>query len=240
MRLNETSAPTSNFLLAVLWLGGVSQAGIGLPVGSGVVVHHNDEEYLATALHVAKECAFQPLIRRSGEWRQAQWETIGTNEDADIAVLKTSSGTLSSLTPRYGMAHVDIGGVGRAMGFPAISDPTEISHVAEIEGAPLPLTALVASYVQPSPGASPDIHYAGGYINGGFSGGAMVFPTSSGWTIAGIITHTEGFIRQTVLRWNATTGSYEPDADFVVNEPSGLIRFVGFRTITDLIEGNLT
>ena len=68
----------------------------------------------------------------------------------------------------------------------------------------------------------------------------MLFPTSSGWTIGGIITHREGFSRQSIFRRNAATGIYEQDSEFAVNEPSGLIRFVGFGTITDLIEGNST
>ena len=238
--MNQTDLRTSEFLLAVVWLGYVSDTGNGLPAGSGVVIHHENEEYLATALHVARDCNFQPLIRRSGAWTQAQWETVATNDDADVAILKTSSGTLSRLTPKYGLGHVLVGGIGRAMGFPAITDVTEISHIAEIEGIPVPLTALVASYFQSSQGAAPDIHYAGGYINGGFSGGAMLFPTSSGWTISGIITHREGFSRRSVLRRNAATNIYEPDGEFAVNEPSGLIRFVGFRTITNLIEGNST
>ena len=238
--MNQNIAPTSEFLAAILWLGGTSRSGDDVPIGSGVVVHHKDQEYLATALHVARSCAFQPFIRRSGLWNRPSWETVGTNEDADVAVLKTSSGTLSGLTPQYGFSHVYIGAIGRAMGFPAITDPTEISHIGEMAGLPIPLTALVASYFRPQQGTESDIHYAGGYINGGFSGGAMLFPTSSGWSIAGIITHREGFSRQTILRRNVATGIYEPDDNFVVNEPSGLIRFAGFGTITNLIEGTST
>ena len=112
------------------------------------MVHHHNEEYLATALHVARVYNFQPLTRRSGAWQQARWETVATKDDADVATLETSSGKHSRLTPKCGLGHVLIGRIGRAMGFAAITDVTEISHVAEIEGIPVPLTALRRVVIQ--------------------------------------------------------------------------------------------
>ena len=192
--------------MAVLWLGRALRDGVGVPVGSGVVVHHQDGEYLATALHVAEACGFQPLVRQNSEWRRCQWETVGTDREADVAVLKTSTAGLSPLAPQYGLAGVTFGAVGRAMGFPAVSDLQEVSHVVEFDGRPVPLTVLVSSYLRPGANA-PKTHYTGGYVNAGFSGGAMILPTSTGWTIAGIITHREG-VRRRISRRNATTGEF--------------------------------
>ena len=233
--MTENTAPTSEFLLAVLWLGRAISDGVAVPVGSGVVVHHQDREYLATALHVAEPCGFQPLVRRYSQWFSCQWETVGIDREADVAVLKTSTAKLTNLTPRYGLEDVVLGRVGRAMGFPAISDPQEISHVAEIEGAPVPLTTLVSSYLQPATTAAPRIHYTGGYVNAGFSGGAMLFSTSTGWTIAGIITHREGVTRS-LLRRDTTSGKFEEDGDLAYSEPSGLIRYADIRIAIDIIE----
>lgn len=235
----DNTAPTAEYLLSVQWLASATSNGSAAPVGSGVVVHHQDKEYLATALHVANDCRFQPLIRRREEWCSAQWQTIGMDESADVAVLRTSTASLASLTPRYGLGNVTIGAVGRAMGFPAISDPEAVSHISDIEGVPLPLTTLVSAYFSPGTDANAEIHYAGGYVNAGFSGGAMLLPTAQGWTIGGIITHREGVLR-TVYRRNSETGQLEKDNDLAISEPSGLIRFAGFKIVTDIIERHLT
>ena len=235
----DQTAPTSEFLLAVQWLGCVTNKGSAVPVGSGVVVHLQDEEYLATALHVAQDCQFQPLIRRSKQWASARWETVGIDERADVAVLKTSTATLSRLTPRYGLGHVLMGAVGRAMGFPAITDPEEVSHIGEIKGVPVPLTTLVSAYFSPGTDAGTGIHYAGGYVNAGFSGGAMLFPTTEGWTVGGIIMHREGVLRN-VYRRDPKTNRFNKDNELAISEPSGLIRFAGFDIVTDIIERNPT
>ena len=237
-RMIDNTAPTSEFLLAVQWLGCVTNKGSTVPAGSGVVVHHQGGEYLATALHVARVCGFQPLVRRNSQWSSTQWETVGIDESADVAVLKTNKAKLSGLTPRYGFAHVLIGAVGRAMGFPALSDPMEISYIGEIHSVPLPLTTLVSAYFRPGTDAGAGIHYVGGYINAGFSGGAMLLPTSEGWSIGGIITHREGVLRN-VYHKNPGTGQLEKDEELVIGEPSGLIRFAGIGIVTDLIERSM-
>ena len=123
------------------------------------------------------------------------------------------------------------------MGFPSLIDPAEISHFGEIDGLPIPLTTLVSSYIRAEPGALTGIHYLGGYINSGFSGGAILLPTSdSGWTISGIITHREGVCRRSISRRDTETGQFVNDPTLSVNEPSGLIKFAGIGNITDLIE----
>ena len=233
--MTNNTAPTSEYLSAILWLGTLSNKGSVVPAGSGIVVHLHNQEYLATALHVAKACGYQPWVRRKSQWGSAQWETVGINQEADVAVLRASDARLSPQTPKYGLAGVLLGGVGRAMGFPAITDPEEISHVAEMNGRPLPLTTLVSAYLRPGTDAGSGIHYVGGYVNAGFSGGAMLLPTTEGWTIGGVITHKEGVTRN-IYRRNAATGRFTEDRDLAFQEPSGLIRFAGFDVVTDLIE----
>ena len=232
-------APTSEFLTSVLWLGTTTEPrnGIGVPAGSGVVVRHHGEQFLATALHVAKDCRFQPLVRRNGDWRRADWETVGVNEGADVAVLRTSTADLTPLEGRYGFADVIIGAVGRAIGFPSLTDRAEVSHFAESNGLPVPLTTLIASYFRAGPEATTAIHYAGGYINSGFSGGAILLPTlDGGWTFGGIITHREGISRNSISRINPETQRPEVDPNLSVNEPSGLIRYAGIGNVTNIIE----
>lgn len=230
-------APTSEFLRAVLWLGYRKADGDVAPIGSGVVIHHQGREYLATALHVAQGCNFQPLVRRNGQWLSTSWETIGWDATADVAVLRTPTLELSNLTPTYGYAGVLIGAVGRAMGFPALGNPEEVSHITEMDGLPVPLTVLISSYAQLTNGADMSIHYTGGYVNSGFSGGAMLLPTTvgSGWSIGGIITHREGVLKN-VYSKDANTGRFVKDEGLVIAEPSGLIRFAGIGIATSLIE----
>ena len=227
-------APTAEFIYAVLWLGTPINEGATMPVGTGVVVHWNGEEYLATALHVAKECRFQPHIRRAGHWWSPQWTTVGIDQTTDLAVLKTAMAKLSNLTPRYGTEGVILGAIGRAMGFPAFGSARDIDHIAEIEGHPVPLTVLVSAYLNLPDDPARPIHFTGGYINAGFSGGAMVFPANDGWTIAGIITHRAGLWRP-VFRRKEETGEYIEDPALFVSEPSGMIRFTDFSEVERLI-----
>ena len=121
------------------------------------------------------------------------------------------------------------------MGFPALTNPGDISHIEEIEGMPVPLTALVSAYCRIGTNASSKIHYVGGYVNAGFSGGAMVFQTTEGWTIAGIVTHKES-VQRSIYRRKPETGCFEEDDSLLYPEPSGLIRFADFKNITNLIK----
>lgn len=230
---------TSEVLLAVLWLGATTPDGSVVPAGSGVVVHHQGCEYLATACHVAEDCNFSPWVRKDNQWSEREWDIVGVDEQCDVAVLRTSTAKLSHLTPNYGFGNVLVGGVGRALGFPAISDPRDMSHVAQVGGAPIPLGVLVASYFIPPTEAS--VHYLGGYANSGFSGGAVVLPTIQGaWTIAGIITHREGVPKGTIYGKDAETGRWVLRDDLCLQEPSGVIKFAGFGVVTNLIEGVAT
>ena len=57
----------------------------------------------------------------------------------------------------------------------------------------------------------------------------------SGWSIGGIITNRGGLLRN-ILRKDANTGEVDEDVELFVAEPSGLIRFAGIGTVTNLIE----
>ena len=233
--MTQSTAPTSEFIYATLWLGGLNSDGNVTPTGTGVVVHHREQEFLATALHVARQCNFQPLVRRNGFWGRCHWSIVGIDEEADIVVLEPHPANLSNSTPEYGRDGVTIGAVGRAMGFPALSDPGELDHIGELEGHPIPVTVLVSSYFSQLEGQNLRVHYLGGYVNAGFSGGPILLPSDTGWRIAGIITHREAVVRS-MYRRNEETGETER---ILYGEPSGLIRFADIRVAIELIDNFL-
>ena len=220
-------ALTAEIIYAVLWLGKVRDDSTAVPVGSGVVVHHRGNEYLATACHVAKECDFNPLIRRMNEWKRIQWDLVVADEHRDVAVLK-SAASLTPLTPAYGDANTRYGSLGRAMGFPTLDNRylETVSEFGDIDGHPLPITAVVSATMAPRDG---DFQFAGGYVNSGFSGGAIVFPTEdSSWTIVGVITE-----RGAVLR---PIGTAEKGRPLYTLEPTGVVKFVRMKTVLELID----
>ena len=232
------AAPTSEFLLAVLWLGHSHDGKTALPVGSGVVVHRDDDEYLVTALHVAKGCNFSPLIRRNGGWRVPSLEFVAMDKDIDIAVFKSLGNVrLSRLTPRYGLSNALIGTMGRAMGFPTTGKPEQdTEYIVEISEDPIPICALICSYANVSKDF-PATSVAAGYINRGFSGGAVLFPTKNDWTIAGIITDRLS-VPAGAVRIDKDGKPLNADERIYTQEPSGLIRYTNFHKVEQLIDNN--
>lgn len=223
-------AITSEFICAVLWLGCMNNSNEVIPLGSGVVIHYRGNEYLATAHHVAEPCKFNPFVRRKGKWRSIAWQVLIADEDLDIAVLKTQA-KLSNLTPVYGSAHTVYGSIGQAMGFPTLdtrlAGSTAMIH--EMDGHPLPITVVVSASIVLE-GA---FQYAGGYVNSGFSGGAVVYPTNAkgkyGWSIVGIITERGGV-------WKQTGFDKESNKPVFVSEPTGMVKFVRMKTVFELID----
>ena len=98
--------PDANVLNPILWLGsgGSKQPS---PVGSGVVAHVDDKEYLITALHVAKSCNFKPLLRSQGKWNSINWRTVATDRNYDIAVLETDT-VLDAMKTQCGTASLPV------------------------------------------------------------------------------------------------------------------------------------
>ena len=177
--VNYQSAPTAAFLDTVVWLGRVNQNGETLPAGSGVCVHREGREYIATALHVAELCGFDPLVRRNQRWMRMELECIASDDSADIAVFMNTRGVAPEEDrpnmPRYGSRGILFGTVGRAMGFPTTGNIHEDTRfIAEMDGVPVPVCALVCSYSSVSP-ELPSSSIAAGYINRGFSGGRYCF-----------------------------------------------------------------
>lgn len=220
-------ALTSEIIFAVLWLGKASDDNTGVPVGSGVVVHHRGNEYLATAYHVSEACSFNPLIRHSNRWHRIKWNLVLADETRDLTVFKTVD-RLANITPKYGVANTVYGSLGRALGFPAF-DNQLLNHVndfGEMDGHPLPITAVVSATVAIGTG---DFDYAGGYVNSGFSGGAIVFPTTdSSWTIAGIIIERGAVIKE--------IGQDKQGQPLFIVEPTGIVKFVRMSTVLELID----
>ena len=155
------------------------------PAGTGTLLHYDGHEYVVTALHVAQDCGFEPLIDVFGQWTPSVWEVIGEDKDCDIAVLERigeNDKQLARLTATYGLDRVAIGSVAMALGFPDATEPIEWMRTeGDLRPAALPVPTMVYN-------ALADRYYAGGYVNHGFSGGPIVAWAENHPTIIGIIT----------------------------------------------------
>ena len=175
-----------------------------------------------TAHHVAKECDFKPSVRYNKQWNEHDWELIVKDEPNDLVVLKPKDVILDDrrIPVLYGeIEGLVYGQVGYALGYPGLSDD-DTKHVTETNGRPVPIPALViATFFA----GSSQINSAG-YMNAGFSGGAVVFPVEEKWTIAGMIINYPAIPRP-VLR---KTGEdrYEEQPDLYYMDHTG---FVGYQ-----------
>ena len=218
--------PEANVLNPLLWLGRESSDGF-IPAGSGVISYFNNNQYLVTALHVAEECNFKPLVRFNDNWNSLNWRTIAIVREHDIAVLETDVDLDSQRIP---ILHGEpqglvFGQIGYALGYPGFegSSGPNIEHILEVQGKPIPIVALVVANF--TGGGS--VTYSSSYINAGFSGGAIVFPMGQNdWTIAGIITHFPAVPRP-VYRGGEKTGDY-------VMQHTGLVGYTSFRVVEKL------
>lgn len=158
--------------------------------GTGVLLQYAGQEYMATALHVARRCNFNPLIEYDEEWRPYTWEVIGKDEENDVAVLQRvgveNARIASTSGAMYGKKGVVLGAQAVALGFPEILDGINWRRV---EGSlrPVPMTVSVSLYF-----GCGETHYSGGYVNRGFSGGAIVAWNGNQPSIVGIITKKAG------------------------------------------------
>ena len=82
--------PTAEILNPLLWLG-CNESNTAVPMGSGVVVNINDNQYLVTALHVIENCNLSPLIRFNGRWNSMDWRTVAVDKSNDVVVLQTDT-----------------------------------------------------------------------------------------------------------------------------------------------------
>ena len=82
--------PEANILNPLLWLGH-QKSDTCFPAGSGVVANLNNNQYLVTALHVAEDCDFRPLVRFNDQWNSMDWRTVAIGRSYDIAILETDT-----------------------------------------------------------------------------------------------------------------------------------------------------
>ena len=223
----QLTPPQSNVLIPILCLGANVDGNVS-PAGSSVIVNLDEGQYLATALHVAEGCAFQPFIRLNGRWNSIRWRTVAIDRENDIAVLATDVVLDDRSRPvHYGeVKGLMFGQVGYALGYPNFptEDGLSIDHIVEVEGRPIPLASLVVANFA----FGKSVTYSAAYVNNGFSGGAIAFPLGQDdWTIAGIITHFPAFPRP-VYRGGQETG------DFVMQH-TGLVGYASFEAIRNLI-----
>ena len=217
----EIKPPAADVLNRVMWLG-ARDSSEELPIGSGVVVHVRGIEYLMTAHHVATECSFQPLVRYGNRWNEHTWEPIVKDKRNDLAVLKAKDVVLDSqaIPVLYGEPKgLVYGQLGYALGYPGLSDD-DTKQVTEANGRPIPVPALViATFFA----GSSEI-YSSGYINAGFSGGAVVFPVGDTWTIAGMIVNYPAILKPVLRKKGENRYEEEPGLYYEVHTG-----FVGYK-----------
>ena len=223
----STKYPVANVLNLLLWLGCQNTKG-SFPIGSGVILNLDDNQYLVTALHVVENCDYKPSVRSKGKWHSIDWQTVVVSQEHDIAVLKTHTILDSQKIPvLYGEPKgLIFGQIGYALGYPGIYDVhgARIDHIIEAQGRPMPIVALVVANFT----AEGSSTYSSSYINAGFSGGAIVFPLGKNdWTVAGIITHFPT-VRRPVYRDGKQTGDY-------VDQHTGLVGYTSVSIIRKLI-----
>ena len=221
--------PSANALIPIVWLG-CRKSNRSSPVGSGVVIYVDDNQYLVTAFHVAKDCNFAPLIRHSNKWNRINWNTVAVDQSNDIAVLKTDTVLAPRLPIQYGQVqNLIYGATGYALGFPTFPQPfpsndLRVDHIVEVDDRPIPLAALVAANFSSDANST----YSAAYINAGFSGGAVVFPVGQNeWTIAGIITHFPNVPRPIYRDGKATK-------DYVLQH-TGLVGYTPLKVVESTI-----
>lgn len=190
--------------------------------GTGVLLHYSDQEFIATALHVAKQCDFNPMIDYKGQWTKSSWKTIGVDEENDIAILQrigTEDSRIAWLSAMYGDAGATYGAICTALGFPQTHHPIEWMRFSE-DLRPIPLSTSLLLYL-----TGGDTHYSGGYLNHGFSGGPIVAWSGTHCTIIGIIT-TKSLVK-TVYDNQIRT------------EHAGLVGFAGIRVVERLLSSHM-
>ena len=220
--------PTANVLNPLLWLGCHVNGNLA-STGSGVIINVGGAEYLATALHVIEKYGLNPSVRSDGQWLPIDWQTVATDHQHDVAVLKTNTDLdLQRIPVKYGKsAGMVYGGVGYVLGYPTWSVDVgrfQTEHVTEVGGKAIPIASLVVANFA----VSGEVTYSASYINAGFSGGAVVFPLGNGdWTIVGIVTHFPT-VKRSVYREGVETGDY-------VKEHTGLVGYTSLPLVLDLI-----
>lgn len=224
---------TGEFIQTVLWLACATGDYKIKNTGSALVFLQEGQQYVATAKHVVEDCARGPFLGHNGKWHELDWETVAEDNEKDIIVLKTRA-ELTRTTPTMGMGRTYYGAVGRALGFPKVSDGvglrTEAKIFGESGGRPLPVPAVVAARI----GGEQDewSQYVGGYINNGFSGGPILFPTldrkgREGWTVVGIITERGAVAKQ--------VGTNTKGESIVEIEPTGMVKFTKIEAVLDML-----
>ena len=169
------------------------------PSGTGVLLHHDGQEYVVTAKHVVDSCGFQPWIHMNGRWVASEWEVIGNDEEADISVLQRvgdNDRMIAKYPVPYGADSI-WGSNGTALGFPDGVEPTEWSemdwgknlipegdrqHGNNRRPLPIPYPASAPIYMD-----GRKISLVGAYLNHGVSGGPVVIQSGNTPSIAGIV-----------------------------------------------------
>lgn len=217
--------PTLENIFPVQWLG----HGTSGPAGSGVIFHAADQNYLVTAKHLLDTIATDPRIFQAHEWRLAKWNLVAEDASLDVAILAFHE-TEPPLFPtqKMGVAGTRYGDIGRALGFPASSE----NLFSAYQGIPVPVPIPICAYVNPVS----DIQIAGGYLNAGYSGGAVLLPLDGAHSLdgthslAGIITEKHNLMRPIV-----SAADESVQHDLLAVESTGIFQFTSMDAVLRLL-----
>lgn len=211
--------PTLEDVRPVQWLG----HGTSSPAGSGVVFHAAEQNYLVTAKHVLDAITTDLRIFQEHEWRRVEWNLVTEDANLDVAVmaLLTDAPPLFP-TQKMGVAGTRYGDIGRALGFPAHSETLFSAY----QGVPIPVPIPICAYDNPMS----DIQIAGGYLNAGYSGGAVLLPVDGANSLAGIITEKHNLMRPTVRSSDASL-----QHELLAIESTGIFQFTSMDAVLRLL-----
>ena len=233
-----TKAPTCEVFSTVRWLAKKDNGQIH-PVGSGVVYSPNNENCLVTTNHIAEVCGCNPLIRQDRSWKPTEWELVGHDTERDIVVLHCLSTKLlrDDLNPTYGLDCTFRGTLGFALGFPRVTNEDNWIF-SEPYILPKPIPVPIAANASSGENVGMDgVHYVGGYVDATFAGGAIILPTPTKWTVAGIITEKASTPQHTDQQALDIDGS-SIDKNHIILEHSALTRFTEIDKAKDIILRN--
>lgn len=239
-----TAILSDNVLNRIFCLGNSSKI-----AGTGTMLDVDGKQYLVTADHVAKSCGYEPQLLLGGWDATTNWRTIGTDTEADVAVLAADRPLRSTPQPLLEEGKIAFGTPGYALGFPADYGIDLLNRYADHGGGAYPMPAPVVYYI-PDNVTINWMHFWG-HVPTGFSGGPVMFPImeallsprvlgddkigydqSRYWVIVGIVL---GYAQR---QHKADLDGAPLDLNVTYQQPAGMIRVAKKEVFLRLIRQN--
>lgn len=148
-----------------------------------MLISRSGQRYLVTAAHLVQKTDGNPLVQIKDEWVNVNWTLVGASEDADIAALIAAdeSRLPSAPSPHYADPPPLMHQPALALGFPGGMPEPQLARSPR-GGYPIPIATPLTLYSNPG-----YIKLAAGFINHGYSGGAIIARSGILPTIIGVI-----------------------------------------------------